>query len=57
MKVQLSPPKSAAALDARINISIDCDEPDASIEALIAQVVSIDAWFPAFCDGQQVTVD
>jgi uncharacterized OsmC-like protein len=47
---------NAAPLDTRITISIDSDEPDDRIAALIDQVLTIDTWFLALRDAQPVSI-
>lgn len=48
---------NAAPLDTRIKIWIDSDEPDDRVNALVAQVLTIDTWFLALRDAQPVTID
>lgn len=48
---------NAAPLDTRIMIAIDSDEPDARINALVDQVLTIDTWFLALRDAQPVTIN
>ncbi len=48
---------SAAPLDTRIEITIDSDEDDIVIDALIDQVLVIDTWFLALRDAQPVSID
>ncbi len=48
--------RSAAPLETRVTLTIDTDEDDQSVSALVAEVLEMDTWFLALRDAQQVDV-